>query len=255
MTVMSWFCVIACMTKLCITNISRFIVTHMPASIVTGLSRFKAIQMSRCSILEFPDCFLYYFVFFSSFSSSSSSWRSQATRSRPLMRWMTSSSPAYVCSRRVWSTGKYWQATHLLLWLCEGGIFVEHALWFGLLDHRSRLARMPASVCVHMTVQSVVSSAKPHQNDLLLSGRQVVSRLFKRPFLSEPCSIACNVSSFAVVSGFVHMEVCYVILPSKSVSFLVSPHNFQLWHRLGTKLFVVAIGDIWWSDVEYMMSF
>ena len=29
----------------------------------------------------------------------------------------------------------------------KGGIFVEHALWFGLLDHRGRLVRMPASVC------------------------------------------------------------------------------------------------------------
>ena len=60
---------------------------------------------------------------------------------------MTSSSPAPACSCRVWSSGKCWQATHLLLQLCEGGIFVEHALWFGLLDHRGRLVRMPASVC------------------------------------------------------------------------------------------------------------
>ena len=41
----------------------------------------------------------------------SSSWRSQSTRSRPLGRWMTSSSPAPACSRRVWSSGKCWQAT------------------------------------------------------------------------------------------------------------------------------------------------
>ena len=60
---------------------------------------------------------------------------------------MTSSSAAPVCSRRVWSSGKCWQATRLLLQLCEGGIFVEHALWFGLLDHRGRLVRMPVSVC------------------------------------------------------------------------------------------------------------
>ena len=60
---------------------------------------------------------------------------------------MTSSSPAAACSRRVWSPGECWQATHLLLSLCEGGIFVERAMWFGLLDHRGRLVRMPASVC------------------------------------------------------------------------------------------------------------
>ena len=30
--------------------------------------------------------------------------------------------------------------------LCKGGIFVEHVLWFVLLDHRGRLVRMPASV-------------------------------------------------------------------------------------------------------------
>ena len=29
----------------------------------------------------------------------------------------------------------------------KGGIFVEHAMWFGLLDHRGRLVRVPASVC------------------------------------------------------------------------------------------------------------
>ena len=78
--------------------------------------------------------------------SSSSSWRSQSTRSRPLGRSMTSSSPAPACSRRVWSSGKCWQATRLLLWLRKGGIFVEHAPRSALLDHRGKLARMPASV-------------------------------------------------------------------------------------------------------------
>ena len=78
--------------------------------------------------------------------SSSSSWRSQSTRSRPLGRWMTSSSPAPACSRRVWSSGKCWQATRLLLWLRKGGIFVEHAPRSALLDHRGKLARVPASV-------------------------------------------------------------------------------------------------------------
>ena len=81
------------------------------------------------------------------FSESSSSWCLKSTRSRPLGRWMMSSSPAPVCSLRVWSSGKCWQATHLLLQLCEGVIFVEHALWFVLLDHRGRLVRVPASVC------------------------------------------------------------------------------------------------------------
>ena len=79
--------------------------------------------------------------------SSSSSWRSQSTRSRPLGRWMTSSSPAPACSCRVWSSGKCWQATRLLLWLRKGGIFVEHAPRSALLDHRGKLARVPASVC------------------------------------------------------------------------------------------------------------
>ena len=59
---------------------------------------------------------------------------------------MTSSSPAPACSRRVGRQGSADRATHLLLWLCEGGIFVERALWFGLLDHRDRLVRVPASV-------------------------------------------------------------------------------------------------------------
>ena len=76
----------------------------------------------------------------------SSSWRSQSTRSRPLGRWMTSSSPAPACSRRVWSSGKCWQATRLLLWLRKGGIFVEHAPRSALLDHRGKSARVPASV-------------------------------------------------------------------------------------------------------------
>ena len=76
----------------------------------------------------------------------SSSWRSQSTRSRPLGRWMMSSSPAPVCSRGVWSSGKCWQATRLLLWFCKGGIFVEHAPWSALLDHKGKLVRVPASV-------------------------------------------------------------------------------------------------------------
>ena len=33
------------------------------------------------------------------------------------------------------------------MWLCEIGIFVKRALWFGLLDHRGRLMRMPSPVC------------------------------------------------------------------------------------------------------------
>ena len=66
---------------------------------------------------------------------SSSFWRSQATRSWPPGRWMKSS-PAPACSRRVWSSWECWQATHLLLELCEMGIFVEHALRFGLLGFR-----------------------------------------------------------------------------------------------------------------------
>ena len=37
--------------------------------------------------------------------------------------------------------------------------------------------RVPASLSVHMTVQSVMSGAKPHQNDLLLPGQQVVVSL------------------------------------------------------------------------------
>ena len=36
---------------------------------------------------------------------------------------------------------------HLLLQLCEWGISVEYALWFGLLDHRGRLVRILASTC------------------------------------------------------------------------------------------------------------
>ena len=59
---------------------------------------------------------------------------------------MTSSSPAPACSRRVWSSGKCWQATRLLLWLRKGSIFVEHAPRSALLDHRGKLARVPASV-------------------------------------------------------------------------------------------------------------
>ena len=43
-----------------------------------------------------------------------SSWCSEATRSMPLERWMTSS-PAPACSHRAWSSGKCWQATHLFL--------------------------------------------------------------------------------------------------------------------------------------------
>ena len=94
----------------------------------------------------FPFFFFFFFssLFFS--SSSSSSWRSQSTRSRPLGRWMTSSSPAPACSRRVWSSGKCWQATRLLLWLRKGGISVEHAPRSALLDHRGKLARVSASV-------------------------------------------------------------------------------------------------------------
>ena len=34
--------------------------------------------------------------------------------------------------------------------------------------------RVPASVCGAYDVQSVMSGAKPHQNDLLLPGQQVV---------------------------------------------------------------------------------
>ena len=59
---------------------------------------------------------------------------------------MTSSSPAPACSRRVWSSGKCWQATRLLLWLRKGGIFVEHAPRSALLDHTGKLVRVPASV-------------------------------------------------------------------------------------------------------------
>ena len=41
----------------------------------------------------------------------------------------------------------------------------------------SRMVRMPASqFAVHMTVQSVMSGAKPHQNDLLLPEQQGGSR-------------------------------------------------------------------------------
>ena len=47
--------------------------------------------------------------------SSSSPWRSQATRSGPLGRQMKSSFPSPACNRRVWSSGEWWQATHLLL--------------------------------------------------------------------------------------------------------------------------------------------
>ena len=78
--------------------------------------------------------------------ATSSSWRSQSTRLWPLRRWMTSSSPAPACSRRVWPSGKCWQATRLLLWLRKGGIFVEHAPRSALLDLRGKLARVPASV-------------------------------------------------------------------------------------------------------------
>ena len=65
-------------------------------------------------------CF-FFWVFFFFFRSSHtvdillSSWRSLPTRSGPLGRWVKSSSPAPACSRRVWSSGKCWQATHLLL--------------------------------------------------------------------------------------------------------------------------------------------
>ena len=48
-------------------------------------------------------------------SSFSSSWRSQSTQSRPLWRGIMLSSPAPVYSHRVWSSGKCWQATCLLL--------------------------------------------------------------------------------------------------------------------------------------------
>ena len=52
---------------------------------------------------------------------SSSSWRSQSTRSRPLGRWMTSSCPAPACSRRVWSSGECWQShTYFLAALWRG---------------------------------------------------------------------------------------------------------------------------------------
>ena len=98
------------------------------------------------NVLVFPTDLTPFRVPLSASSSSSSSWCSQSTWSRPLGRWMTSSSRAPACSRRVWSSGKCWQATHLLLWLRKGGIFVEHAPRSALLDHRGKLARVPASV-------------------------------------------------------------------------------------------------------------
>ena len=45
-------------------------------------------------------------VTLSDVSPSSSAWRSQSTRSRPLGRCMTSSSPTPACGRRVWSSGE-----------------------------------------------------------------------------------------------------------------------------------------------------
>ena len=106
-------------------------------------------------------------------NSSSSSWRSQSTRSRPPGRWMKSS-PAPACIRRFWPPGECWQATRLLLKLSEGGIFLERALWFGLLDHRVRLVRMPASVCRAYDCSVCYDRCEASPERLAASGQQVV---------------------------------------------------------------------------------
>ena len=79
----------------------------------------------------------------STFSFSFLAFTGYMIRAAPVMKL---SSPAPTCGHWVYlSRG----ADRSYIFSCSfvKGIFVKHALWFGLLDHRSRLVRTLASAC------------------------------------------------------------------------------------------------------------
>ena len=87
---------------------------------------------------------------------------------------MWSSSPVRTCRQRVWSSVERWSATHPELLSSEGSISNDDTLCvLVFLTTRADSREYHLQIQIHTIIQLAVTSAHPHQDNLLLSGQQV----------------------------------------------------------------------------------